>query len=142
MSAKPAIAIVGAGHLANALAVGLRHAGYEIEEVIARSRVPSLRKAQQLAKKAGARASVMAAANPQAQVVWFCVPDAEVAHAAQALARADWKRKVALHSSGALASDELGALRRHGAAVGSVHPFMTFVRASQPSLAGVSFAIE
>jgi predicted short-subunit dehydrogenase-like oxidoreductase (DUF2520 family) len=29
-----------------------------------------------------------------------------------------------------------------GAAVASVHPLMTFVRGSQPSLAGVSFAVE
>jgi len=76
-------------------------------------------------------------------VVWFCVPDAEVAHAAQAMAQGiDWRRKVALHSSGALTSDELGALRHQGAAVASVHPLMTFVQDSRPSLAGVPFAVE
>jgi predicted short-subunit dehydrogenase-like oxidoreductase (DUF2520 family) len=55
---------------------------------------------------------------------------------------ADWKGKVALHSSGALTSDELFVLRRRGAAVASVHPLMTFVRGSRPSLAGVPFAVE
>jgi predicted short-subunit dehydrogenase-like oxidoreductase (DUF2520 family) len=54
----------------------------------------------------------------------------------------DWKGRVALHSSGALASDELAVLRERGASVASVHPMMTFVRGSRPSLAGVSFAIE
>jgi len=49
---------------------------------------------------------------------------------------------VALHSSGALTSDELAALRMRGAALASVHPLMTFVRGSRPSLAGVPFAIE
>jgi predicted short-subunit dehydrogenase-like oxidoreductase (DUF2520 family) len=49
---------------------------------------------------------------------------------------------VALHSSGALTSDELAALRKRGAAVASVHPLMTFVRGSQPALAEVPFAIE
>jgi len=142
MRAKPGITIVGAGNLANALAVSLRHGGYKIEGVMARSRGASLRRAQKLAKETGSRASV-APAETQAAVVWFCVPDAEVAHAARALAKEiDWRRKVALHSSGALTSDELGALRRHGAAVASVHPLMTFVRNSRPSLAGVPFAIE
>jgi predicted short-subunit dehydrogenase-like oxidoreductase (DUF2520 family) len=78
-----------------------------------------------------------------AEVVWFCVPDGEIARAAQGLAtKIEWKGKIALHSSGALGSDELDALRRRGAAVASVHPLMTFVRGSQPSLAGVPFAVE
>ena len=46
------------------------------------------------------------------------------------------------HSSGALASAELKSLRRQGAAVASVHPLMTFVPGSHPSLAGVPFALE
>ena len=142
MKAKPAIAIVGAGNLANALAVSLRQAGYKIERVIARSRRGSLKKAHKLAREVGAQATV----SPQkahAEVVWFCVPDAEVAHAAQALeSKNDWREKIALHSSGALTSDELGALRRRGAAVASVHPLMTFVRGSRPSLVKVPFAVE
>src|SRR5208283_3510754 len=82
-------------------------------------------------------------AETKAAVVWFCVPDAEIAQAAGALAQEiDWSAKVAFHSSGALTSDELSALRERGAAVASVHPLMTFVRASRPSLAGVPFAIE
>jgi predicted short-subunit dehydrogenase-like oxidoreductase (DUF2520 family) len=142
MRARPSITIVGAGNLAHALAVSLRHAGYKIEGVLARSGGTSLRKAQKMAKETGARAAIVPA-ETQAAVVWFCVPDAEIAHAAQALAlELDWGKKVALHSSGALTSDELGALRRRGAAVASVHPIMTFVRDSRPSLAGVPFAIE
>jgi predicted short-subunit dehydrogenase-like oxidoreductase (DUF2520 family) len=148
MSAKPRIAIVGAGNLANALAVALRRTGYEIEEIIARSRGGSLKKVRSLAKETGARASSIAAAHLGANAVWFCVPDAEIKHAAEALAtRVDWKKKIALHSSGALASDELDSLRRRGAVVASAHPLMTFVRGSfrsrsRPSLAGVPFAIE
>lgn len=54
----------------------------------------------------------------------------------------NWRGKIALHSSGALTSDELGALRQKGASVASVHPLMTFVRGSRRPLSGVSFAIE
>src|SRR5262249_53802294 len=46
------------------------------------------------------------------------------------------------HSSGALTSDELAPLRRSGASVASVHPLMTLVRNSSPSLNGVPFALE
>ncbi len=55
---------------------------------------------------------------------------------------ADWRGKVALHSSGALASDELAVLHRQGAAIASVHPLMTFVRGSRPSFVEVPFALE
>jgi predicted short-subunit dehydrogenase-like oxidoreductase (DUF2520 family) len=104
-----------------------------------------LKKAQKLARKVGARAL-----GPPAEVVadlfWFCVPDAEIAGAAMRLAeraqRLEWRGRVALHSSGALTSDELDSLRRRGASVASVHPLMTFVQGSRPSLAGVSFAVE
>jgi len=79
----------------------------------------------------------------RADLVWFCVPDAEIVRSARSLAaKIEWKGRVALHSSGALTSDELGALRKRGAAVASVHPLMTFVRRSRPPLAGVPFAIE
>jgi predicted short-subunit dehydrogenase-like oxidoreductase (DUF2520 family) len=83
--------------------------------------------------------------NPRldADLVWFCVPDREIARAARQLAPiTDWKGKLAFHSSGALASDELQVLRRRGAAVASVHPLMTFVHAAVPSLNGIPFALE
>jgi predicted short-subunit dehydrogenase-like oxidoreductase (DUF2520 family) len=142
MAAKPVVAIVGAGNLGAALASSLGQAGYGIEAVIARSRGASLKKAQRLAKQVDARV-LTDPAGLRAGLIWFCVPDAEIARAAQSLARKmEWKGRVALHSSGALTSDELAALRARGAAVASVHPLMTFVRGSQPPLAGVPFAIE
>jgi predicted short-subunit dehydrogenase-like oxidoreductase (DUF2520 family) len=79
----------------------------------------------------------------RAELIWLCVPDAAIARAARSLAeKIEWKGRVAFHSSGALTSDALAVLRSRGAAVASVHPLMTFVRGSQPSLAGVSFAVE
>ncbi len=142
MAGKPRVAIAGAGNLGAALARSLLQAGYAIEAVVARSRRASLRKAQKLAEQVGARAATDLL-DVEARLVWFCVPDAAIASAAQLLAPTiEWKGRVAVHSSGALGSDELAALRRRGAAVASVHPLMTFVRRSRPSLAGVPFAIE
>jgi predicted short-subunit dehydrogenase-like oxidoreductase (DUF2520 family) len=142
MAAKPRVAIVGAGNLGKALALELREAGYPIEVVIAHTRGASWQRAQRLAKQVGGRATT-SLSNVRAELIWFCVPDAAIASAAQALAeRIEWKGRVALHSSGALGSDELAVLRKRGAAVASVHPLMTFVRGSRPTLAGVPFAIE
>jgi predicted short-subunit dehydrogenase-like oxidoreductase (DUF2520 family) len=147
MAAKPRVAIVGAGNFGSALAVALRQGGYAIEAVIARTRGESaqgesLMRARKLAAQVGARAA-LDLSEARAELMWFCVPDAEIARAAKSLAKKiEWKGRVALHSSGALTSDELAILRRKGAAVGSVHPLMTFVRAARPSLAGVSFAVE
>jgi predicted short-subunit dehydrogenase-like oxidoreductase (DUF2520 family) len=141
MAAKLRIAIVGAGNLGSALAFALYRSGYLVDAVIMRSDGASLRKAKSLSKETGG----IAVRPPQinADVVWLCVPDGEIAKVARALAgKGDWKGKVALHSSGALTSDELETLRQRGASVASVHPLMTFVRGSRPALVDVPFAIE
>src|SRR5271156_6423424 len=140
---KTLVAIVGAGNLASALAPALRGTGYKIDQIISRDWPASLRRARQLAVQVGASTITVARAQIRADVVWFCVPDGSVAGAAEAQKEAaNWTGKVALHSSGALSSDVLAELRRRGAAVASVHPFMTFVRGSRPALAGVPFAVE
>lgn len=142
MAKKPRIAIVGAGNLGNALAHSLRAAGYRIDSVIARAEGVSLTRARRLARQLRSRAFV-GAEEARARILWFCVPDGEIASASAALARGFQGRgRVALHSSGALCSDELEPLRRQGVAVASVHPLMTFVRKSRPMLRGVSFAVE
>jgi predicted short-subunit dehydrogenase-like oxidoreductase (DUF2520 family) len=143
MRSGPSIAIVGAGDLANALAMALSEAGYRIKEVIAKSNKASLRKAQSLARKVGARARMTTTAEVDSNLIWLCVPDGEIEGVARALAtRAEWKGKTALHSSGALTGEAMDSLRGRGATVASVHPLMTFVRDSPAPLAGVPFAVE
>ncbi len=143
MATKPRIAIVGAGRLGTALTLELKRAGYSISEIISRNSAASKRKALRLARKVGARSYVADHARLDADLVWFCVPDREISRVSlQLAAGVGWKKKIALHSSGALASDELRALRRRGASVASVHPMMTFVSGSIPSLKGVPFAVE
>jgi predicted short-subunit dehydrogenase-like oxidoreductase (DUF2520 family) len=150
-TAKPTIAIVGAGNLATFLAVALDHAGFMIKEIITRDSPQSRRKAQKLAAKVGARAATADSAALDAELLWLCVPDREIRTAASALAadlaaramaRKKHKVRFAFHSSGALVSRELDPLRQAGAAVASVHPLMTFVAGAHPSLTGVPFALE
>jgi predicted short-subunit dehydrogenase-like oxidoreductase (DUF2520 family) len=150
-TAKPTIAIVGAGNLATFLAVALDAAGFTITEIVARDSPPSRRKAQKLAVKVGARAVTANSAALDATLLWFCVPDREIRGAAcvfadRLAARPPVHRNVeirfALHSSGALSSRELAPLRTAGTKVASVHPLMTFVAGARPSLTGVPFAAE
>ena len=141
MKGNPTIAIVGAGNLGSALARTLAEAGFRLESIVAHDRRKSWRKARALARQVKTRA-VVSPENVRAEVVWFCVPDSEIAKAAQHFVGGMWKGRIALHSSGALTSDELDSLRQEGAHVASVHPLMTFVRGSIPSFTGVPFAIE
>ena len=141
-SSPSRIAILGAGNLASALAASLRGAGYGIDLVVSPGR-PGSSRGRRLARELGPSASLVRADETRAEVFWFCVPDSVIASTARSIANADsWNNKIALHSSGALSSDELQALRAKGAAVASVHPLMTFVRGSRPALKGVPFGIE
>lgn len=160
MVTKPRVAIVGAGNWGTALCLALRGAGYEIDAVVRSHGASSdktrsdksLKRARKLAARVGAR-GLTDLSRVRAELIWFCVPDAAIAEVAECLAaKVAWKGRVALHSSGALSSDELTVLRRRGASVASVHPMMTFVRGAslsgskssrpQPALAGVPFALE
>ena len=99
-------------------------------------------RARLLARQTESRV-VLNAARLNARILWLCVPDGAIAHVAASLAREyEGRGKIAVHSSGALTSDELRPLRQKGVAVASVHPLMTFVQGAKPSLSGVSFAIE
>lgn len=137
------MAIVGAGSLATFLAPALRKCGYFVAEIISGNSPHSHRHTRTLASKVGARAATGATAVLDAELLWFCVPDRAIRKAASNLAaRARKKVQFAFHSSGALLSRELQSLRKSGADVASVHPLMTFVPGSRPSLAGVPFALE
>jgi predicted short-subunit dehydrogenase-like oxidoreductase (DUF2520 family) len=137
------------------LAVALDESGYQITEVVCRDAPSSRRRARKLALKAGARVVSTLTGEITAPLVWFCVPDREIRAAASSLAgrsSRDSARGVsgtrqgsvrfAFHSSGALPGGELSALRKKGFAVAAVHPLMTFVPGSKPSMAGVPFAVE
>src|SRR5207237_799525 len=106
MAAKPRITIVGPGNLGSALAVSLNQAKYRIDEIVMRAGSAPSKTVQRLARQVGARVATTTGARFDADVVWFCVPDSQIAAAAQSLtAMGKWKGKVALHSSGALTGD-------------------------------------
>lgn len=148
MTPRPNVAIVGSGSFATGLALALKTSSYTITEIISRDAPSSRQHARQLAKKVAARAVTFQTAKLDACLLWLAVPDREIHAAASELAdcvvERVWpgKLKFAFHSSGALLSRELDPLRKLGIATASVHPLMTFVPGSQPSLESVPFAVE
>ena len=142
MAKKPVITIVGAGNLASALAPALVGAGYHVDRILFRPQASSRRGARRLASRVGAEAATMGT-PVSAALVWLCVSDDAIRPCARELSRArNWRGKIALHSSGALSSDELAPLRRRGASVASLHPMMTFVPGVRVRMAEVPFAVE
>jgi predicted short-subunit dehydrogenase-like oxidoreductase (DUF2520 family) len=140
---RPTITLIGPGNLARVLGISLHAAGYPIDEIVSRPAPESRKRARALARQVGARVATHADARLASEIIWLCVSDDAIAPTASALASVgDWEGKIALHSSGARSSRELEPLARRGAAIGSLHPMQTFVRASRGTLAGVSFAVE
>lgn len=135
---KPRITIVGAGRLGTALARVLHDSGYKISEIVYRPG-SSAASAKSLARELKSRA--VTSITPS-EIVFLCVGDSQLAGAVSKVESADWKGKIALHNSGALTSDVLAPLRQRGAAVGSMHPMMSFVRGATTTLWGVWFGIE
>jgi predicted short-subunit dehydrogenase-like oxidoreductase (DUF2520 family) len=142
MPAKPTIAIVGLGRLGTALASQLAGAGYRISEIVSKT-ATSARRARALTQTLTAKSVDYQNANLNAGLIWLCVPDREIVVVADDLAALNiWEGKTVFHSSGALDSDRLSALRKRGANVASVHPMMTFVRGAVPTMKGITFALE
>jgi predicted short-subunit dehydrogenase-like oxidoreductase (DUF2520 family) len=136
------ISIVGAGNFGSALARLLNSSGYEIRELVTRAGKKPSRGAAAKARSVGARAVTVEDAALDAEVLWLCVPDDAIGDCAREIARRGTKAKIALHSSGALASDVLCPLRKNGVAIGAAHPLMSFVAGPPPVLKDVLFAIE
>jgi predicted short-subunit dehydrogenase-like oxidoreductase (DUF2520 family) len=77
--------------------------------------------------------------------ILIATPDSAIKAVANELARIggeELRGQVVLHTSGALDSDALNAVRACGAAVGSMHPLQTFSGVAIPPLEGKIFAIE
>ena len=143
LSEKPTIALIGAGNLAQALGPALKAAGYQIDFVAARETASSRRRAAMLARLLEARTLSLSDAGPSSDIIWICHTDDALAETATLLARkAGWSGKIVLHSSGALSSDVLSALKRKGAIIASLHPMMTFVPGATPQMEEIPFAVE
>ena len=143
MPQKPSIAIIGAGRLGVPLADALAKAGYPVREIVYRDARTRANRSRHLPRNLRQKARSWDKAHLDADIVWLSVPDRQIQPAAKRLASVgEWKNRIVFHSSGALTSDALHALKQKKASVASVHPLMTFVHGSRPQLKGIPFALE
>lgn len=143
MAAKTLVTLVGSGNLAYALGPSLVEAGYRVDAIVTRSLSKSRKRAAILAKRLHSKVVALEGFEPRADIIWLCHTDDALAETARTLAKhGNWKNKVVLHSSGALTSDVLIPLRLAGAFTASLHPMMTFVPGTEPSMKKIPFAVE
>ncbi len=140
---RGSLTIVGAGRVGRALGRKLRELGWKIGGVVTRSDA-SARKAVRYIG-AGEPHGTLARPVLRCSVILITTPDAAVHEAAKQLARIGAEElggKIVLHTSGALDSSVLDAVRAFGAAAGSMHPLQSFSGVGVPPLEGKVFAIE
>jgi predicted short-subunit dehydrogenase-like oxidoreductase (DUF2520 family) len=143
MSMHGALAIVGPGRVGRAIGRRLRDLGWPIGAVVARSEGSARRATRFIG--AGTPHAVIPRRIVASSMILIATPDRAIRGAAKELARIggeELRGKVVLHTSGALDSNVLQALRDAGAAVGSMHPLQTFGAVGVPPLDGRLFAIE
>ena len=139
-AALPAIAFIGAGRVASALARGFARAGHPVTGVASRT----FERARALADSvAGCNvcASPQAAADG-ADLVFLTVPDDAIARTAAGLV---WRTGQAVaHCSGATEVAVLAPAAARGAAIGGFHPLQNFAdpETALAGLAGCAVAIE
>lgn len=137
------LAIVGAGRVGRALGRRLRELGWNIGAVVTRNEASARRSIQFIG--AGKACAGLTRQILASRVILIATPDDEIAVVAQELARIggeELRGKVVLHTSGAMDSAVLEAVKERGAAVGSIHPLQSFSGVTVPSLEGKVFAIE
>ena len=151
------VAIVGAGRLGSALALALDSRGYRVSALVSRRRARARRVARSLT---GARPLALSAAEldrlPDTDLLIIATPDDQIEATAASLARslgeatarppsrARRTPRVALHTSGALSSDQLDSLRARGFAVGTLHPLVSVSdpRTARDNLRGAFYCVE
>ena len=138
------ISIIGAGRVGQTIGRLAREAGYEITDVVCRSR-RSERCRRSLHRRGQSATAARVRLSP-ADLILIATPDDKISEAVELVMNntSSIGRAVALHTSGAIASDVLDRLTERGLATGSCHPLQTFESPTRAlELAGRSyFCIE
>lgn len=134
--------------MGTALALALASRGYEVAALVSRTRAG----ARKAAALVGLRAAALSAGRldelPAVDIIFITTPDDVIAATAERLAEATGpgggRGRVALHTSGALASDVLSPLGARGFGVGSMHPLaaVSEARAGAESLGRAFYCVE
>ena len=135
---RKGIAVIGAGNWGSSLAARVMAAVIPLVEVVVRGR------RGRRSEFGGGVVVRRENAVLDAEVLWICVPDGEIAGVAEWIAarRGDLRGQLVVHSSGALTVDVLQAVRLAGAGVGGVAPVFSFPTRAPVELRGVMFVVE
>jgi predicted short-subunit dehydrogenase-like oxidoreductase (DUF2520 family) len=139
------VVVVGAGRLGTALARALGACGYEVRSLVSLTAAHARRAAVSAGVEAVALGVGQLERLPPAEIIFITTPDGLIEKTAGRLAELpNLRARVALHASGALASDVLEALRVRGLAVGSMHPLaaVSDAKAGAESLRGAFYCVE
>ncbi|MFA6468078.1 MAG: Rossmann-like and DUF2520 domain-containing protein [Bacteroidota bacterium] len=136
------ITIIGAGAVGRSLALVFSRSGVTVSGIYSEHG----RSAASAAKKVKVKHfGTLEEFRADSSVIIIAVPDGRITDVSRTLASlgSGLRGKIVLHTSGALSSDELSMLRKHGASVGSFHPLQTFPK-SLPvtSMKNIWFALE
>ncbi len=135
---RKGVAVIGAGNWGSSLAAAIVAAGIPLVEVVTRSG------GGRRTKLGGVAAVSWESAKFDAEVLWICVADGEIAGVAEQISarRGDLRGQVVVHSSGALTIGALEPARLAGARVGGIAPVFSFPTRRPAPLGGVLFAVE
>jgi predicted short-subunit dehydrogenase-like oxidoreductase (DUF2520 family) len=137
------LSIVGAGRVGRALGQQMRELGWKIGAIVTRNESSARRAVRFIG--AGTACVGMSRRILASTCILIATPDGAIEEVANELARIggeELQGRVVLHTSGALDSSVLNAVRACGAAAGSMHPLQTFNGVTVPPLEGKVFAIE
>jgi predicted short-subunit dehydrogenase-like oxidoreductase (DUF2520 family) len=145
--ALPTVSIVGAGRLGTALGLALARCGYTIEAVVAARKSHARAAAAHFSIKPLALSASELDHLPASAILIISTPDDKIRETARAIASTIEERgavRTALHTSGALSSDELMSLRDAGVRIGSMHPLVAVSDAvsGADSLSRAFFCLE
>ncbi|AQS57915.1 Rossmann-like and DUF2520 domain-containing protein [Desulforamulus ferrireducens] len=143
MEQKSSFAIIGAGKVGSALGILLKEQGYRPVGVASRTFTSARSLAEQLQTNPYREITKAAEA---ADLVFITTTDREIEPVANLLARKGACRpgQMIIHTSGALSSEIMAAVRQAGAMVASMHPLQSFadVASAKENLPGSCFALE
>jgi predicted short-subunit dehydrogenase-like oxidoreductase (DUF2520 family) len=150
---KSTVAIIGAGRLGTTLGRALLEAGYDVQNVVARTPAHARRSAELISRDVRPVDAASLHELRFNEVILITTPDREIGLVAHQL----WeslrrfrgseglpKSRVVLHASGALTSAALAPLKEEGFAVGSMHPLVSIsAPATDPGIFhGAFFCVE
>lgn len=152
---RHSVAIIGAGRLGTALGLALKEKGHKIKLVVTHRSSTARRAAKIFGSRTLALSSLQLNQLGARQddllnrcsLILIATPDDRIPSIVAALApllTPDSARRVALHTSGALAADVLGPLRSARMAVGSLHPLVSISdsRSGARALTRAFFSVE